>query len=69
MHKIKRNVELMISERERESRVPTAPLSVHNSNHNSIQTAYNHICYKTRKFILKDNNNLSLVGTGRPPNH
>jgi hypothetical protein len=69
MHKIKRNIDLMISERERESRVPTSPQSVHNSNRNSIQTAYNHICYKTRKFILKDNNNLSLVGTGRPPNH
>jgi hypothetical protein len=69
MHKIKCNIDLMISERERESRVLTSPQSVHNSNRNSIQTAYNHICYKTRKFILKDNNNLSLVGTGRPPNH
>jgi hypothetical protein len=69
MHKIKCNIDLMISERKRESRVPTSPQSVHNSNRDSIQTAYNHICYKTRKFILKDNNNLSLVGTGRPPNH
>jgi hypothetical protein len=69
MHKIKRNIDLMISERERESRVPTSPQSVHNSNRDSIQTTYNHICYKTRKFILKDNNNLSLVGTDRPPNH
>jgi hypothetical protein len=67
MHKIKRNIKLMISERE--SRVPTSPQSVHNSNRNSIQTAHNHICYKTRKFILRDNDNLSLVGTGRPPNH
>jgi hypothetical protein len=67
MHNIKRNIKLMISERE--SRVPTSPQSVHNSNRNSIQTAYNHICYKTRKFILKDNNNLSLVGTDCPPNH
>jgi hypothetical protein len=39
--------------RERESKVPTSPQSIHNSNRNSIQAAHNHICYKDMKIHIK----------------